>query len=106
MGIAAADPVIHEFTEAVRDRLGRHVRSIILFGSRVRDTAWEGSDYDIAILVDHRSQEAEDCVLDAAIHVLDRYDAVVSAHVFSGEEWAVEQLTPLGLNIGKEGMHI
>jgi len=100
------DPVIREFAQAVRNKLGTHVRNIILFGSRARGLAWEGADYDIAVVVEQRDHEADEYVLDAAVEMLDRYDALVSAHVFSTAEWEMEQLAPLGLNIGKEGLAV
>ena len=106
MSTATPDPVLREFAEDVRAGLGPQVRRIILFGSRARGAAWEGSDYDIAVVVDQRDRGAEDRVLDAAVRMLDRHEAVVSAHVFSAAEWVVEQATPLGLNIGKEGVGI
>lgn len=106
MNRVTTDPVIREFAQAVRNKLGAHVRNIILFGSRARGPAWEGADYDIAVVAEQRDHEAEKYVLDAAAEMLDRHDALVSAHVFSTAEWEIEQLTPLGLNIGKEGLAI
>jgi predicted nucleotidyltransferase len=100
------DPVVREFAEAVRAKIGPHVQRIVLFGSRARGAAEEGSDYDMAVVVTHRDRDIEERVLDAAVEMLDRYDALVSAHVFTPEEWEFERLTPLGLNISKEGVLI
>ena len=100
------DPVVREFAEAVRAKIGPHVQRIVLFGSRARGAAEEGSDYDMAVVVTHRDRDIEERVLEAAVEMLDRYDALVSAHVFTPEEWEFERLTPLGLNISKEGVLI
>jgi predicted nucleotidyltransferase len=100
------DPVVREFAEAVRAKIGPHVQRIVLFGSRARGAAEEGSDYDMAVVVTHRDRDIEERVLDAAVEMLDRYDALVSAHVFTPEDWEFERLTPLGLNISKEGVLI
>ena len=106
MNPAVNDPVIREFAKAVRAKIGTHVQRIVLFGSRARGAAEEGSDYDMAVVVTHRDRDIEERVLDAAVEMLDRYDALVSAHVFTPEEWEFERLTPLGLNISKEGVLI
>jgi hypothetical protein len=58
----------------------------------------------MAVVVSHRTRDVEERVLDAAVEILDRYDALVSAHVFTPAEWEIESQTPLGLNINKEGV--
>jgi len=98
------DPVVRDFAASVRSKIGPHVQRIVLFGSRARGTAWEGSDYDLAVMVTHRDRNIEERVLDAMTEMLDRYDALVTAHTFTPEEWELERLCPLGLNIAKEGV--
>ncbi len=100
----AKDPVIDEFALAVRKHLGSRVKSLYLYGSRARGDAWEGSDYDYAIIVDKRDRQLEETVLDAAYGILDQYEELISAQIFSEEEWALEKKSPLGLNILKEGI--
>ena len=103
---AVNDPVVREFAASVRAKIGPCIQRIILFGSRARGTAWEGSDYDLALMVTHRDRDIEERVLDAVVEVLDRYDALVCAHIFTPEEWKLERLCPLGLNIGNEGVTV
>jgi len=106
MNPAVDDPVVRDFAAAVRAKIGPHVQRIVLFGSRARGAAEEGSDYDMAVVVTHRDRDIEERVLDAAVEMLDRYDALVSAHIFTPEEWELVRLTPTGLNITREGVLI
>ena len=39
-----------EYAEEIRKRLGGHVRQVILFGSRARGDAVDGSDYDLSLI--------------------------------------------------------
>jgi len=106
VSIATVNSVIQTFAESVREKLGSDIDSITLFGSRARGDDWQGSDYDVAVVVKQRDQQVEERVLDAVVEVLDDYEALVSAHVFSLDEWASEMLTPLGRNIIKEGLPV
>jgi predicted nucleotidyltransferase len=47
------DPVISKYIDEVRHRLKSRLKNVYLFGSRARGDAWEGSDYDIALIVDN-----------------------------------------------------
>ena len=49
------DPVVQEFAATLRQRLGPHLRQLLLFGSRARGDAQAGSDYDMLVVVDHRT---------------------------------------------------
>lgn len=100
------DVVVRGFAKTVRQKLGDSVETMFLFGSRARGEAWQGSDYDVAVVVDKRDATVENGILDATVQVLDEHDALVSAHVFSAKEWAVEKGSPLGLNVSKEGIPI
>ena len=100
----ANDPVIKEFALEVRKQLGARVKNLYLYGSRARGDAWEGSDYDYALLVEKRDRDLEETLLDIVASILDRHDALISAQVFTEEEWALESKLPLGINIMKEGI--
>jgi len=100
----ANDPIIKEFALEVRKQLGARVKNLYLYGSRARGDAWEGSDYDYALLVDKRDRDLEETLLDIVVDILDRHDALISAQIFTEEEWALESKLALGINIIKEGI--
>ena len=93
-----------EFVKRIRQKLKDRLKQIYLFGSQARGDAWEGSDYDFAVVVDFRDNELEEAVLDVSTFLLDHYDVLVSTQIFSLSEWMIENKLPLGLNIRKEGI--
>lgn len=100
------DPIIKDFTSLIKSKIGIKLKRIILFGSRARGDTGEGSDYDIAIIVNHRDRRIESDILDAAVAILDQYDALVSAQIFDEKEWESESELPLGLIINRQGILI
>jgi predicted nucleotidyltransferase len=98
------DPVVHEYVQKIRRQVGGRLKSLYLFGSRARGDAWEGSDYDIALVVNDRDRKLEEVVLDVSTFLLDQFDVLISTQIFSEQEWAIESKLPLGRNIIKEGI--
>ena len=93
-----------EYADRIRTKLGTRVKHIILFGSRARGDAWEGSDYDCIVVVDQRSADVREAILDADTEMLDRYGRLFAALIYSEEEWKRCQRYPLGWNVEKEGV--
>ena len=102
--LAAADPVIAAFADALRSRIGKRLKRLFLYGSRARGQGLPGSDYDYVVVVDHRSDDVQEAVIEAAAEILDRYDALVSPQAYDEGEWARECALPLGINVMREGL--
>jgi predicted nucleotidyltransferase len=100
------DPIAREFANLVRQRLGHRVKGLTLFGSRARGDAWDGSDYDVLVIVDDHSAEAHEAVIDVSVEMLDRHEALFSAVVRSEQEWRASQGFPLAANIAREGVDL
>ncbi len=98
------DQVVQEFVAALREKLGSRVRQILLFGSRARGEAREGSDYDMLVIVDHRSPEVRSTILEIESRLMDRYGVLVTTILRSQEEWERSQAFPLALNIARESI--
>ncbi len=98
------DPVVSKYTDSVRDRLKSRLKNIYLFGSRARGDAWEGSDYDIALIVKNRDRTLEEAVLDISTYLLDEFEVLISTQIFTEDEWQLESKGSLGKNIIKEGI--
>jgi len=98
------NPVALEYAREVRNRLGRHARQIILFGSQARGEATEGSDYDFVVVVDKRSRALRELVSDAGGDLLDRRDALCAALVYDEEQWKMVCESPIGWNVEREGV--
>jgi predicted nucleotidyltransferase len=97
------DRLLEDFSGAVHKALGNHLRQLVLFGSRARGDAHEGSDYDILALVDQRTPELDEKLLDIATRMLDEYGELFAVVLRSEEEWAKVQGFPLAMNIAREG---
>jgi predicted nucleotidyltransferase len=100
------DPVVQEFAAAVRQRLGLHLRQILLFGSRARGDVQDGSDYDMLVVVDHRTPELRAVILEVESQLMERYGALVATVLRSEAEWQQLQGFPLAHNIAREGVHL
>jgi len=102
--LISEDPVVSKYIDGIRHRLKSRLKNIYLFGSRARGEAWEGSDYDIALIVDDRDRKLEEIILDVSTLILDQFDALISTQIFTEDEWNLERKLPLGINILKEGI--
>lgn len=100
------DPVITRYASEVRRRLGARVRSIILFGSRARGDAAEGSDYDMLLVLARRTDEAREIVLDIERDILDSHGEFVASLIRGEDEWRRAQGFPLALNVAREGISL
>ena len=98
------DQVVQTFATELRERLGARVRQILLFGSRARGDAGEGSDYDMLVVVDQRTPELRAIGLDVERGLMDRYGVLVATILRSDEEWQRSQVFPLACNIMREGV--
>jgi len=66
------DTIIKEFTQKLRQQLGDRLKEVILFGSRARGDWEEGSDYDFLIIVDKKTKEVRNIVLDIESELLNK----------------------------------
>jgi len=96
--------VSRQFANEVRHRLGHHVKSINLFGSRARGDAREDSDYDMLVVVDQKTLEIRSIILDIEVELLEKYDVLVACVLQSEKQWNTAQGYPLARNIAKEGI--
>jgi predicted nucleotidyltransferase len=88
----------------VRERLGSRVREVVLFGSRARGDARDDSDCDVVVVVDHRSEEVREAILDIEVDLLDRFGTLVTCLLRDEREWEASRKMPIGLNVVREGV--
>jgi uncharacterized protein len=93
-----------EYADILRNKLGRKLKQVILFGSQARGDAREGSDYDLVVVLDERTRDAREVVLDAGVEMLNRYDQLFAALIYGEDEWRATKRFPLGWNIEHEGV--
>jgi predicted nucleotidyltransferase len=97
---------VREFAVLLRRSLGAHLIEVILFGSRARGDAWEGSDYDVIVVVDKRTPETREAVLDAEVEMMNRHETLFAALVYGQEQWQRTLQFPLGWNVTREGIAV
>jgi len=99
-----AHTIAREFAQLLRERLGDRVKQVILFGSQARGDASEGSDYDVLVVVDERTKEIEEAVLDLDVEMMNRHEALMCSVIRDENEWRRMEKFPIGWNIDKEGV--
>ncbi|MEN9796582.1 MAG: hypothetical protein RL653_278 [Pseudomonadota bacterium] len=98
------DSIAREFGQAIRKELGEDVKELVLFGSRARGDAREGSDYDVLLVVPQRSNELRERLLDIQADFMNRYGALFAMVLRSVDEWRASAGFPLAMNIEREGV--
>ncbi len=97
---------VEEFCSIVREKLGRNVKSIKLFGSKASGKDTPGSDIDLFIVVSEKTPEAEEAILNAAFEIDLKYDVYVSPRVVphSVMKDPLWKATPFLKNVRREGV--
>ena len=98
------DRILEEFVKSTRKRLGRHVRNIILFGSRARGDDEPDSDYDFLLVLDRISSALINRVDELAADFLYEYNVVFSVFPVSEANYKKQKFNPLFLNIRHDGI--
>ena len=101
-----AKRLAQEYATLLREKLGERLKQVILFGSQARGDAREGSDYDFIVVVDSRTPEVRELVLDADVEMMNRYDTLFAALLYNDAEWEKAQGFPLAWNVEREGVHL
>ncbi|MBI5189340.1 MAG: nucleotidyltransferase domain-containing protein [Nitrospirae bacterium] len=101
---------VAEFKKRIPDEIFRHVSSVVVFGSRVRDDAPEDSDLDLLVLVDELALGVEEKLEDIADGVMwdNDFRPVISLKVFSEARYrsALERGFSFYRNVEREGVPV
>ncbi len=98
--------IAQKYKAVLRQKLGKRLKKVILYGSQARGDAWEGSDYDVLVLVDERTPVIREAVIDAGVEMMDRYEALFAALIYDEHEWQQARGFPLTWNIEQEGIAV
>lgn len=80
------EKALNEFIEKLRDKLGTHLVSVVLFGSSAREDWDESSDFDLLIIVEEYD-EIETILIDICVGIVMDYGVSIAPII-----WDVEDL--------------
>ncbi|MFH1258525.1 MAG: nucleotidyltransferase domain-containing protein [Elusimicrobiota bacterium] len=100
--------LVLEFKKIIPVELGKHLKRLIVFGSRVRGEATENSDLDVVVLVDEKTSEIERQFEDAAYQVMwdHNFKPMISLKVFAQSQFydALNKGFSFYLHVADEGV--
>lgn len=98
------DEILRLFLNRLRERLGNHLKQVILFGSRARGDNTPESDYDCMAILDIISPSVNNIIDEIAGEFLYEYNIVFSVFPVTEERHRNQIHNPFFLNIKKEGI--
>ena len=105
MGLSKTEKaILKQFKNILRQSLGDRLVELRLFGSHARGDFDEGSDYDILVIVDRRTDDVREIVLDADVEMMNRYEKLFAALIYDKSEWQKARSFPHAWNIEREGV--
>ena len=100
------DRIITLFVKELRNRLGRHLKEAILFGSKARGDDTPDSDFDCMVILDILSPELRDSIDDVAGKFLFEHNAVFSVFPILEERYRKQKYNPFLMNVKREGIQL
>ena len=100
--------VAREFAGKVREAVGEELRRAVLFGSRAKGLALEGSDYDILLVVKHRTDQIVDSIYEVVMDFLLERKIDVSLKIYSEDRFVLdlERSTPFAAEVAATGVSL
>ena len=88
------------------NKLGGHLRQVLLFGSRARGDATATSDYDLLVIVDQVDSTVTNGIDAIAGQALVEHGAVLSAFPISDRDRIRRKFSPMLINAAREGVAV
>src|SRR6056297_1559183 len=102
----ANDSVLQSLIRRLQERLGSNLTEVWLFGSRARGDHSSDSDYDILIVADGDINNIREIVSEEEYRLLQSDEELVVSIAYTPEKWSLDENSPLGWNIRKEGIRL
>lgn len=98
------DPILEIFLQQMHQRLGSHLKQVILFGSRARGDFDLDSDYDCLAVVDEVSPGVDEAIAEIMGQFLYEHDTIFSIFPITTERYQQDIWEPLFINVRQEGI--
>jgi hypothetical protein len=92
------DKVLKDFVKVCKEKFGKDLVSIILFGSYARGTAREGSDIDLLVIAKNLPKDIFrrlDLLDDFVVHAIKKHHVRVVPIFYEPEDFSTEFINPL-----------
>src|SRR5262249_21391572 len=102
----AGDPILKRFRAALNTLYGDRIERVVLFGSRARGDAREGSDYDVAVFLKDLTDPLQEVgrIVPLVTDIL--YEDGVFIHAMPHRARSYEDHTSLMREIRREGIDL
>ena len=105
MGLSKTEKaILKQFKDILQQSLGDRLVELRLFGSHARGDADEGSDFDVLVIVDRRTDDVREMILDADVEMMNRYEKLFAALIYDESEWQKARSFPHAWNIERDGV--
>ena len=98
------DPVLTRFRRALDAAFGERTERVMLFGSRARGEARDGSDYDIAVFLREFKERWPE--MDRLVEIDLLYETGVFVHALPFRTGARQERSPLMSAVRREGVDL
>lgn len=99
---------LEEFLTKLREQHGSEVVLVSLFGSKVRGDFDEESDIDVLLVVEDRTSQLWEDIVEIETDLMLKYDSVISSLIMGRDnyEWHRRYRAPLYRNIERDGIDL
>ncbi|MEW6041202.1 MAG: nucleotidyltransferase domain-containing protein [Elusimicrobiota bacterium] len=94
------------FSQKLRERVGKNLKHLFLFGSRARGNASEGSDYDFAVILNQKDHSSVSDIRSVEVDFLNKFDNLSASLIYDVQGWEKRKNWPLGINILRDGVEL
>lgn len=97
---------VKEFAYRLRDKFPKEVVALRLYGSKARGTSNEESDVDILILVNKRTPEIDEAMIDIVCDILNEFGVFIETVTMSEGDYngALNYQYPFVINVEKDAI--
>jgi len=79
--------IVKKFAQVLRENFSSHLKLLLIFGSRAKNLAKPGSDYDFLIVLKEKNNRVIDAIYDEVVSFLVDYGVDISLKIYSEDDF-------------------